>query len=135
MLRFSSRWGAWGPRRRPSARSGAPVSSLSARAGAASPARAAAPARPAPKSRAMALWLRSSGADFEDRFKALLALKREQSADVNDKVATIIARVREDGDAGLIDLTKSYDAVDLRIAGIRIAAAELAAARSLVDAK
>ena len=34
----------------------------------------------------MALWLRSSGADFEDRFKALLALKREQSADVNDKV-------------------------------------------------
>jgi histidinol dehydrogenase len=83
----------------------------------------------------MALWLRSSGADFEDRFKALLALKREQSADVNDKVATIIARVREDGDAALIDLTKSYDAVDLRIAGIRIAPAELAAARSLVDAK
>lgn len=83
----------------------------------------------------MALWLRSSGADFEDRFKALLALKREQSADVNDKVATIIAHVREDGDAALIDLTKSYDGVDLRIAGIRIAPAELAAARSLVDAK
>jgi histidinol dehydrogenase len=83
----------------------------------------------------MALWLKSGGADFEDRFKALLGLKREQSADVNDKAAAIIARVREEGDAALIDLTKTYDGVDLRTAGIRITPAELAAARSLVDAK
>jgi histidinol dehydrogenase len=83
----------------------------------------------------MALWLKSGGADFEDRFKALLALKREQSADVNDKVAAIIARVREEGDAALIDLTKTYDRVDLRLAGIRVTPAELAAARSLVDAR
>ena len=83
----------------------------------------------------MALWLKSGDADFEDRFKALLALKREQSADVNDKVASIIARVREEGDAALIDLTKTYDGVDLGVAGIRITPAELAAARSLVDAK
>jgi histidinol dehydrogenase len=83
----------------------------------------------------MALWLKSGDADFEDRFKALLALKREQSADVNDKVASIIARVREEGDAALIDLTKTYDGVDLGLAGIRITQVELAAARSLVDAK
>jgi histidinol dehydrogenase len=83
----------------------------------------------------MALWLKSGDADFDDRFKALLALKREQSADVNDKVASIIARVREEGDAALIDLTKTYDGVDLGVAGIRITPAELAAARSLVDAK
>ena len=83
----------------------------------------------------MALWLKSGDADFEDRFKALLALKREQSADVNDKVASIIARVREEGDAALIDLTKTYDGVDLGLAGIRITPVELAAARSLVDAK
>jgi histidinol dehydrogenase len=83
----------------------------------------------------MALWLKSGGADFEDRFKALLALKREQSTDVNDKVAAIIARVREGGDAALIDLTKTYDSVDLRLAGIRVTPAELAAARSLVDAR
>ncbi|HEX2379118.1 MAG TPA: histidinol dehydrogenase [Methyloceanibacter sp.] len=83
----------------------------------------------------MALWLKSGDADFEDRFKALLALKREQSADVNDKVASIIARVREEGDAALIDLTKTYDGVDLGLAGIWITPAELAAARSLVDAK
>ena len=62
----------------------------------------------------MVLWLKSGGADFEDRFKALLGLKREQSADVNDKAAAIIARVREEGDAALIDLTKTYDGVDLR---------------------
>jgi histidinol dehydrogenase len=83
----------------------------------------------------MALWLKSGGADFEDRFKALLALKREQSTDVNDKVAAIIARVREEGDAALIDLTKTYDRVDLRLAGIRVTPAELAAAQSLVDAR
>jgi histidinol dehydrogenase len=83
----------------------------------------------------MALWLKSGDADFEDRFKALLALKREQSADVNDKVASIIARVREEGDAALIDLTKTYDGVDLSLAGIRITPAELTAARSLVNAK
>jgi histidinol dehydrogenase len=83
----------------------------------------------------MALWLKSGSADFEDRFKALLALKREQSTDVNDKVAAIIARVREGGDAALIDLTKTYDSVDLRLAGIRVTPAELAAARSLVDAR
>src|SRR5215468_9180904 len=83
----------------------------------------------------MALWLKSGGADFEDRFKALLALKREQSTDINDKVAAIIARVREGGDAVLIDLTKTYDSVDLRLGGIRVTPAELAAARSLVDAR
>jgi histidinol dehydrogenase len=83
----------------------------------------------------MALWLKSGGAEFEDRFKTLLALKREQSADVNDKVAAIIARVRADGDAALIDLTKTYDGVDLSLAGIRVTPPELAAARSLVDAK
>jgi histidinol dehydrogenase len=83
----------------------------------------------------MVLWLKSGGADFEDRFKALLGLKREQSADVNDKAAAIIARVREEGDAALIDLTKTYDGVDLRTAGIRITPSELAAARSLVDTK
>ena len=83
----------------------------------------------------MALWLKSGDSDFEDCFKALLALKREQSADVNDKVAAIIARVRKEGDAALIDLTKTYDGTDLGLAGIRVTAAELAAARSLVDAK
>jgi histidinol dehydrogenase len=83
----------------------------------------------------MALWLTSGDADFEDRFLGLLALKREQAQDVNDKVASIIARVREEGDDALIDLTKTYDALDLRKAGIKITPAEIEAARAKVDAK
>jgi histidinol dehydrogenase len=83
----------------------------------------------------MALWLKSADPDFEVRFKALLALKREQAADVNDQVAAIIARVRAEGDEALIDLTKTYDGLDLAKAGIKITPAEIAAARAKVDAK
>ena len=54
----------------------------------------------------MAAWLKTADPDFEDRFKALLALKREQAADVNEAVAAIIARVRAEGDRALIDLTR-----------------------------
>ena len=54
---------------------------------------------------AMAAWLKTSDPNFEDRFKALLAQKREQASDVDDAVAAIIARVRAEGDKALIDLT------------------------------
>jgi histidinol dehydrogenase len=83
----------------------------------------------------MALWLKSGDADFEDRFKALLSLKREQASDVNDKVAAIIARVRQEGDAALIDLTATYDGLDLAKSGIKITPAEIAGAQARVDAK
>ena len=65
----------------------------------------------------MAVWLKTADPDFEDRFMALLAQKREQAADVNDTVAAIIARVRAEGDHALIDLTLAYDGLDLRKAG------------------
>jgi histidinol dehydrogenase len=83
----------------------------------------------------MAVWLNTADADFEDRFKALLAAKRETSADVNDTVAAIIARVRAERDKALIELTATYDGLDLAKAGIRITPAEIAAARAKVDAK
>jgi histidinol dehydrogenase len=83
----------------------------------------------------MALWFKSADPDFEDRFKALLSLKREQASDVNDKVAAIIARVREEGDAALIGLTAAYDGLDLKKSGIKITPAEIAGARAKVDAK
>ena len=83
----------------------------------------------------MALWLEQRAADFETRFGALLAAKRESSADVNDAVAAIIDRVRRDKDAGLIDLTLRYDRVDLRKIGMRVTPAEIAEARAGVDAK
>jgi histidinol dehydrogenase len=80
----------------------------------------------------MALRLKTSDADFTDRFEALLSVKREQSADVNAAVAAILARVREEGDSALIELTRRFDGLDLQATGIRVSAAEIAAARSRV---
>jgi histidinol dehydrogenase len=83
----------------------------------------------------MARWLKTADPDFEDGFKALLADKCEQAADVNDQVAAIIARVRADGDAALADLTLAHDKLDLSKTGLEVSEAEIAAARSKVDAK
>jgi histidinol dehydrogenase len=81
----------------------------------------------------MAAWLKTADRDFEDGFKALLGQKREQAEDVNDKVASIIAQVRADGDRALIALTLAYDDLDLRQAGIRVSEAEIAAAARQVN--
>lgn len=83
----------------------------------------------------MVLWLKKSAADFEDRFAELLAAKRESSEDVNQVVAAIIARVRNEKDAGLIELTERFDRVDLRKTGIRVSASDIAEARGGIDAK
>jgi histidinol dehydrogenase len=83
----------------------------------------------------MTLRLNIADSDFEDRFKALLAMKREQAIDVNDAVAAIIAKVRAEGDAALIELTKRFDGLDLTTAGIRVGVAEIEAARVRIDAR
>jgi histidinol dehydrogenase len=83
----------------------------------------------------MAVWLKTADPDFEDRFTALLAQKREQAADVNAAVADIIARVREEGDTALADLTLAFDELDLRKTGIRVSLQEIEAARGKVDDK
>ncbi|MGZ8417375.1 MAG: histidinol dehydrogenase [Methyloceanibacter sp.] len=83
----------------------------------------------------MAAWLKTADPDFEDRFKALLGLKREQAADVNAAVAAIIARVRAEGDAALIDLTAEFDDLDLRKVGLKVTAGEIEAARGKVEQK
>lgn len=83
----------------------------------------------------MVLWLKKSAADFEDHFAELLAAKRESSEDVNQVVAAIIARVRNEKDAGLIELTERFDRVDLRKTGIRVSASDIAEARGGIDAK
>ena len=66
--------------------------------------------------------------DFEARFTALLSSKREDSVDVDDAVAAIIADMRERGDAALIDLTARFDRLDLTTASIRVTEAEIDAA-------
>jgi histidinol dehydrogenase len=83
----------------------------------------------------MAVWLKTADPAFEDGFKALLAEKREQAADVNDTVAAIIARVRDGGDAALAALTREYDKVDLGEIGLRVTEAEIKAACAKIDKK
>jgi histidinol dehydrogenase len=82
----------------------------------------------------MALWLERRAADFEARFADLLAAKREASRDVNDAVASILARVRAERDSALIELSLRFDRVDLGRLGLRVSANEIASARAAVDA-
>ncbi len=61
----------------------------------------------------MPIHLSTAQSDFETRFAALLAMKREDAADVNDAVAAIIGDVRARGDAALVDLTSRFDRLAL----------------------
>jgi histidinol dehydrogenase len=81
----------------------------------------------------MPLRLDRADPDFEARFSAFLATKREVSEDVDATVRDIIARVRAEGDAALIDYSARFDGVDLGKAGIRIGEAEIDAAMAAVD--
>ena len=76
----------------------------------------------------MAVALDMQSADFEQHFAALLAAKRESSADVDAVVAAIIADVRARGDEALADYSLRFDRVDLARLGLRISAAEVEAA-------
>lgn len=82
----------------------------------------------------MAVTLRQSDADFEQRFAAFLTTKREVSADVDATVREIIARVRAEGDAALIDYTKTFDRADLSAIGIAVSREDIAGAYAVADA-
>jgi histidinol dehydrogenase len=81
----------------------------------------------------MVLKLHIGDADFEARFAAMLAGKREQSEDVDGVVRQIIAEVRSRGDAALIDFTRRFDKLDLAGSPIRLGEEEIAAAMSHVS--
>jgi histidinol dehydrogenase len=76
----------------------------------------------------MPLRLDTADADFEARFSALLAAKRESAADVAEAVRGIIADVRARGDAAVVDYTRRFDRHDLTPGEMRIGAAEIDAA-------
>ncbi|MGI9438083.1 MAG: histidinol dehydrogenase [Parvibaculales bacterium] len=71
--------------------------------------------------------------DFAERFVALQSMKREQSVDVNQAVATIIDDVRARGDAALIALTEKFDRQTLTAETLRISQAEIDAAVAACD--
>jgi histidinol dehydrogenase len=61
--------------------------------------------------------LSTQDADFAARFDALVNDRREADSDVSRDVAAIIARVRNEGDAALKDLTARFDRFDLDAQG------------------
>ncbi len=71
--------------------------------------------------------------DFAAEFKALLAIKREASVDVDAVVAAIISDVIARGDAAVIDYTKRFDRLELSPAQLRISQEEIDAACAIVD--
>ncbi|MDE2579884.1 MAG: histidinol dehydrogenase [Hyphomicrobiales bacterium] len=78
----------------------------------------------------MTLRLADADADFAARFDALLAMKREVSEDVDAAVRTIIDDVCARGDEALVDLSRKFDRLDLRQAGLAVTPAEIGAARA-----
>jgi histidinol dehydrogenase len=76
----------------------------------------------------MPVFLNATDTDFEEKFLALLAAKREDSADVDDTVAGIISDVRARGDAALVELTEKFDRVSLTTNTLRITGDEVRSA-------
>ncbi len=83
----------------------------------------------------MPVRLDRRAADFEDRFQALLAVRRDPQADVGATVEGILAEVRARGDAALGAYTQRFDRFALTPATMRISQAEIDAAVARCDAK
>lgn len=81
----------------------------------------------------MAITLRQSDAGFEQRFAAFLTTKREVSEDVDTAVRAIIARVRAEGDAALIDYSRKFDRAELDRLGIAVSKEDIAQAYKQAD--
>ncbi|ARE39267.1 Histidinol dehydrogenase [Rhodovulum sp. P5] len=80
----------------------------------------------------MPVFLDTSAPGFEDDFAALLSAKREDSPDVDDTVAAIIADVRARGDAAVIELTDRFDRLSLTPETLAFSAEEIEAACATV---
>jgi len=81
----------------------------------------------------MPIRLDTRAADFAPRFRAFLDAKRDISEDVEQAARAIIADVVARGDEALIELTRRFDRLDLDAAGLRVSAAEIAAATKACD--
>jgi histidinol dehydrogenase len=81
----------------------------------------------------MPIRLDSADTDFEQRFQHLLDGKREASQDVGDAVATIIADVRQRGDAAVVELTNRFDRTRFGVEDLRIPPEEIEKAASRVS--
>ncbi len=78
----------------------------------------------------MPLRLDSQNADFPQRFRGLLAVKREAAEDVDQAVRGIVADVAARGDIALFELTAKFDRLALTKANVRVTAAEIETAQN-----
>ena len=83
----------------------------------------------------MPVTLTTTDADFDNRFAAMLSAKREDSSDVNDVVAGIIADVRARGDAVLCELTARFDRLELTPGTMRFSSEQIDAEVAKVSAE
>ena len=75
----------------------------------------------------MPVFLNATDPNFEADFQTLLSAKREDSPDVDQVVADIIADVRARGDAALLEYTERFDRLTLTSETLRLSGAEIAA--------
>ena len=75
----------------------------------------------------MPITLTTTDPDFDRRFAEMLSMKREDSVDVQDSVAQIIAETRRRGDQALCELTARFDRLDLTPDRLRFTPDEIAA--------
>ncbi|SHI61985.1 histidinol dehydrogenase [Wenxinia saemankumensis] len=83
----------------------------------------------------MPLHLDTSAPDFAAAFDRLLTMKREDSPDVDEAVAGIIADIRSRGDAALVELTARFDRWEAAPERLRLTEAEIDTAIAGVPAE
>jgi histidinol dehydrogenase len=76
----------------------------------------------------MPIRLDSQSAEFAERFRSLLATKREAAQDVEQAVRGIVADVAARGDRALFELTAKFDRIELAKIGLRVAPSDIDAA-------
>ena len=83
-------------------------------------------------SKALLPLLKSNDSGFEEAFERFVHRREEEAEDALSVVEEIIARVREEGDDAVLDLTKQFDGADLEI--LEVTRDEWDAGVDLVDA-
>ena len=73
----------------------------------------------------MPIRLHDMAPDFDARFAALVAAKREEDADVSADVRAILEQVATSGDRAVIDLTERFDRHQLSLDRLRLDAAAI----------
>lgn len=77
--------------------------------------------------------LNTTDATFETDFDALLSSAREEKADVDGVVSTILADVQARGDASVLEYTEKFDRLTLSADALQFTDADIATARAECD--